>query len=117
MTRSKQVEGDTMADEEYYKATTFEEKWKALTKGVWTAEQRRQSAEQVAYLCQCSKCPSYANTGEDAGVFCTLGKSGRIQEQKGCLCDQCPLTKMMNLRWQYYCTEGNAYDRSELKNE
>ena len=104
-----------MADEEYYQATTFEEKYKALTKGKWTPESLKQSTEQVAYMCMCGKCPSYAETEEHQLVFCTLGKSDRIQEQKGCLCDQCPLTRMMNLRWKYYCIEGSAYELSDLK--
>ena len=104
-----------MADEEYYKASTFEGKYKALTKGEWTPKLRKQSAEQVAYMCMCGKCCSYIKTGENQLVFCTISKSDSIQEQKGCLCSQCPLTKMMNLRWQYYCTDGNAYELSDSK--
>ncbi|MHA2059910.1 MAG: DUF2769 domain-containing protein [Candidatus Ranarchaeia archaeon] len=103
-----------MADESYYKATTFEEKFKLLATGEWTPKLRKESAEQVAYMCQCAKCPTYQGTGETILVFCTLGKSDHIQQEKECLCPQCGVTKTMSMRWTHYCTQGSAYDRSNF---
>jgi hypothetical protein len=106
-----------MADEEYYKANSFEEKMNTLMKGEWKPEQIQKSAEQVAYMCKCGQCPSYTETGETETVFCTIGKSDKIKEKQGCLCEQCPLTNMLKLRWKYYCMEGSAYELSDLKKE
>ena len=103
-----------MADEAYYNASTYEEKFKVLMTGEWTPELRKKSAEQIAYMCLCGKCPSYEGTEATQLVFCTLGKSEKIPEQKVCLCDQCGVTKTMNMRWTYYCTEGSAFALSDL---
>ncbi|MFX1565586.1 MAG: DUF2769 domain-containing protein [Promethearchaeota archaeon] len=47
-------------------------------------------------------------------AYCTFSKANFIQEQKGCLCAECPITKTMNLRWEYYCIQGSATDLSDL---
>lgn len=103
-----------MADEEYFKASTFEEKFKVLAKGEWTPKKARQSAEQLAYMCRCGKCPSYLGTGETQLVFCSLGKSDRIHQQRNCLCKQCGVTKTMSMRWDSYCMKGSALELSDL---
>lgn len=103
-----------MADiEERWTTATFEEKYKAMMASMTEKEQKR-SAEQVAYICKCRTCPTYTESGETNIVFCNLGKSGAIQEQKGCLCSTCPVTKTMSLRWEYYCIRGSAVDLSDL---
>ncbi|MFQ5834192.1 MAG: DUF2769 domain-containing protein, partial [Candidatus Thorarchaeota archaeon] len=91
----------------------FEEKYGAMMAGMSEAEQKR-SAEQVLHLCQCDRCPTSTGAGETNAVLCTLGKSGVIQEQKGCLCSECSITKTMSLRWNYYCTQGSALELSNL---
>ena len=102
--------------EEMFKNATFEEKVTMLWSKM-TERQKRESIEQVRYTCKdfCGKCPSYQGTGEQSLAFCMEGKSNVIKEKKGCLCGQCPLTKTMSLRWEYYCTEGIALERSDIK--
>ena len=100
--------------EEYYNATTFEEKMKLLY-GQMSEKQKRDSREQVIYTCRnfCGKCSSYEGTGENSLAFCMEGKSSIITEKKDCLCKQCPISKTMSLRWGYYCTEGSAMELSQ----
>ncbi len=74
----------------------------------------KRSAEQVIHLCQCNKCSTNTETGEVNAVFCTFGKSEMINDQKGCLCSTCAITKTMSLRWDYYCTRGSALELSDL---
>ncbi|HDZ18035.1 hypothetical protein LCGC14_1112860 [marine sediment metagenome] len=102
-----------MSDEDYY-AANFEEKMKMLH-GKMSEKQKRDSREQVIYMCRdyCGKCPSYEGTGEDSLAFCMEGKSSLITEKKTCLCGQCPITKTMSLRWGQYCTDGSAMDLSQ----
>jgi hypothetical protein len=103
-----------MPNEEDFKTGSFETRYQLLTGGNWTPKAVKQSAEQLAYMCLCGKCQSYTGTGEDQLVFCTIGKSERIQQQKSCLCKQCGVTKTMNMRWAYYCTNGSAFQLSDL---
>ena len=100
--------------EENYKTATFEEKMKMIY-GKMSAKQQKNSREQVIYMCReyCGNCPTYKGTGEESLAFCMVGKSPVITEKKGCLCGQCPITRTMSLRWQYYCTEGTATELSQ----
>ena len=63
--------------------------------------------------CICKGCPSWAECGEK-GAFCfpTIGKSGCIKAEKGCICGGCPLTKIMGLRHGYYCIRGSEKEQS-----
>jgi hypothetical protein len=106
-----------MADEAYFKASTFEEKYKVLATGKWTPADRKRSAEQLAYMCLCGSCPSYVGTGETQLVFCTIGKSESMPKQRECLCVKCGVTRTMSMRWKYYCTEGSAFELSDLTEE
>lgn len=103
------------SDEEKFPAATFEEKFKMLA--VMSDTDRERASENVLYICKdyCGKCPTNQGTGEINLAFCTLGKSTVIQEQKGCLCGQCPITKTMSLRWDYYCIRGKALELSEAE--
>ena len=100
--------------EEYYKATTFEEKMEMLYSKM-SEKEKQDSREQVIYMCReyCGKCPSHEGTGEESLAFCMVGKSSVITEKKACLCGQCPITKTMSLRWRYYCTDGTAMELSQ----
>ena len=100
--------------EEYYKATTFEEKMEMLYSKM-SEKEKKDSREQVIYMCRdyCGKCPSHEGTGEESLAFCMVGKSSVITEKKACLCGQCPITKMMSLRWGHYCTDGTAMEFSQ----
>ncbi|MFX0208478.1 MAG: DUF2769 domain-containing protein [Candidatus Hodarchaeota archaeon] len=101
--------------EEDFTTSAFEEKMKMLAY-MSEADQQR-SAENVIGFCEdfCKKCPSYEGTGETKLAFCTLGKSSVILEQKGCLCPQCPIFRTMSLRWNHYCSRGNAIELSEAE--
>jgi hypothetical protein len=100
--------------EENFKTATFEEKMKMLY-GKMSEKQKRESREQVIYMCKdyCGKCPSYKGTGEEALAFCMEGKSSIITEKKACLCRECPISKSMSLRWDHYCTNGSALELSQ----
>lgn len=63
--------------------------------------------DYVLKNCICARCPSWVECGEEAG-FCLTGKSRCITQKKGCICGECPVTKMMGLKWGYYCTMGDA---------
>lgn len=76
-----------------------------------TEEQKK---EYVFANCICKKCPSYVECGEKAG-FCLVGKSSCIEEKKGCICGDCPVTKKMGLKWGYYCTNGSAKQMMEAE--
>jgi len=104
--------------EENFKTLTFEQKMQILFSKM-NERQKRESREQVIYMCKdyCGKCPSYEGTGETSLGFCTIGKSSVIKEKKGCLCGQCPITKTMSLRWEYYCTTGSALELSQAEKE
>lgn len=102
-----------MIDDVSFKDKTFEEKIQIM-EGM-TEKEISDSIEQLKFFCKgyCGKCPSYQGTGETHLAFCSLGKSQKIQGKKGCLCKQCPVYKMMSLRWEYYCVEGSALKLSK----
>ncbi|MHA1258515.1 MAG: DUF2769 domain-containing protein [Candidatus Heimdallarchaeaceae archaeon] len=83
--------------EEDFPSATFEEKMTILLK--MSDEEKKRSAEQIPYMCLCSKCPS----------------SEVIKEQKGCLCNQCPISKTMSMRWDHYCIRGDAMQLSDTE--
>ncbi|MHA1300672.1 MAG: DUF2769 domain-containing protein [Candidatus Helarchaeota archaeon] len=100
--------------EENFKNTTFEEKMNMLYSKM-SEKQMKDSRKQIMYMCKdyCGKCPSYKGTGEVSLAFCINGKSSIITEPKTCLCGQCPISKMMSLRWGHYCTNGSAIELSQ----
>ena len=101
--------------DESFKDKTFEEKIKIMEE--MTEKQIREGFEQTKFMCKdyCGNCPSYQGTGETNLAFCAVGKSAKIKEKKGCLCSQCPVSKMMSYRWEYYCIEGSAIDLSNAE--
>ena len=101
-----------MIDDESFKDKPYEEKIKIMS-GM-TDKEISDGLEQIKFICKdyCGKCPSYHGTGETNLAFCSIGKSSLIIEKKGCLCKTCPVYKMMSLRWEYYCTDGNAMELS-----
>jgi hypothetical protein len=102
-----------MADIETWAKDSFEAKYRAMMAGMSESDIKR-SAEQVLYLCQCHKCPTNEKTGEMNAVYCSLGKSLIVTEQRGCQCLNCAITKTMSLRWDYYCIRGSAAELSDL---
>lgn len=73
--------------------------------------------------CQCMHCPSYStgckiksmpenilhmmenieNVEHFEGMFCAFEKSKCIHEDKGCVCDTCPVHKQYQLNKDDYC--------------
>lgn len=102
-------------DEDTFKNLPFEEKIKIMD--VMTEQQKNEGLEQIKFICKdyCGKCPSQNGTGETNFAFCSIGKSSLITEKKGCLCKVCPVTKMMGLRWEYYCTKGSTLELSNAE--
>ncbi len=56
--------------------------------------------------CVCGSCPSYLEG--DSGFFCSLGKSQKSLEKKGCICNTCGNWEEVGLSAGYYCAEGRA---------
>ena len=104
-----------MIDDEDFKQLPFEDKVKIMN-GM-TESQINEGLKQIEFICKdyCGKCPSYQGTGEVNLAFCSIGKSSLIKEKKGCLCKHCPVTRMMSLRWDYYCIKGNAQELSKTE--
>lgn len=103
-----------MANEENFRNASFEEKYRMFMGADVRPSDVKRSAEQAASMCLCVKCPSYAGTDETGLVFCTIGKSTKIQENKGCLCPSCAISRTMSLRWDAYCIKGDAASLSDL---
>jgi hypothetical protein len=70
-------------------------------------EEQMKKKQMLEGMCTCRGCPTYAGTGENQVMFCSMGKSGVITEEKGCTCGECPVTPEMGLTKLYYCTKGN----------
>jgi len=102
-------------DEDPFKNLPFEGKIKIMSE--MTEKEISDGIEQIKFICKdyCGKCPSYLGTGENKLAFCSIGKGSQIKEKKGCLCKQCPVTKMMSLRWEYYCIESSAVEQSNAE--
>ena len=100
--------------EEDFKNAPFEVKMQMMV-GKMTEKQKRENREQVIYMCKdyCGKCASHEGTGEEGLAFCMEGKSSIITVKKACLCGGCPISRMMSLRWGFYCTDGSATELSE----
>jgi hypothetical protein len=82
-----------------------------------------------ANLCVCKNCPTY-NAAIEASIkhyrsmgdtapdnrslheqalgtyFCYYDKSGRIRDDKGCICKSCPVGKQAKLVNSFYCIRG-----------
>jgi|Deesub1362B_J571_1020462.scaffolds.fasta_scaffold00192_5 hypothetical protein len=97
-----------------YVKESFEDKMASL-KGL-SEEEMAKRLESMRDVCKsyCGECPSYTGTGESSLVFCAMGKSSIITEEKGCLCPSCPVTDMMSLRWKFYCIRGSGKEQAGL---
>ncbi len=103
--------------DEQFPTATYEEKVKMMALAHMSEVDQKRSVENLIGFCEeyCGKCPTYEGSGETALGFCTIGKSSIIQEQKGCLCVQCPISRTMSLRWDHYCVQGKAMELSEAE--
>lgn len=96
-------------------AETYEKKMEAMKS--LSEEEIAKKIQEVKETCKsfCGECPTYTGTGEKELGFCATGKSKIIKEEKGCLCSSCPVTGMMSLRWEYYCTRGSGREQAAAK--
>jgi len=94
---------------------SFEEKMEMM-KNI-SSEEMMKKFEEMKEICKnyCGECPSYTGTGETELVFCSTGSSAIIRVEKGCLCPNCPVTRMMSLRWEFYCTRGSAKEQAGIE--
>jgi hypothetical protein len=70
-------------------------------------EEQVRHSRRLMGMCICRDCPSYKGTGETQVLFCEVGKSSAITEERGCTCGMCPVTPQMGLTKLYYCTKGS----------
>ncbi len=80
--------------------------------GETSPEKLKKREEMVISMCICPECPSWVECGEKGGYcFETIGKSGGISEEKGCICLGCPVANKLGLDYMYYCTRGSAKEQ------
>lgn len=95
-------------------AETFEEKMAAM--GDMSEEETAQMIEDIKGTCKnfCGECPTYTGTNETELAFCAQGRSKIISEEKGCLCPGCPISRKLNMRWDYYCRNGSGMEQAGI---
>jgi hypothetical protein len=80
-----------------------------------SAEQMEHRKHMVLELCTCPGCPSWVECGEDGGsCHPTIGRSGCIEEESGCICPSCPVTEKMNPNHDWCCTRGSEKEQSAM---
>ena len=77
-------------------------------------EEQVRHRRKLMGMCICRDCPSYKDTGETQLLFCSLGKSSAITEERGCICGGCPVTPQMGLTKFYYCTKGSESQQRDI---
>jgi len=89
------------------------DKWEEMMKKFMALPEteRMKQLKQSKAMCICTGCPSYAGIGETELLFCGVGKSSIIKEEKGCSCGLCPVVAHMGLTRLYYCTRGNEREQ------
>ena len=89
------------------------DEWEKMMKDMMAIPEaeRTKLMEQAKTMCICTKCPSYSGTGEIKVLFCSIGKSSIIKEEKGCSCGLCPVVPHMGLTRLYYCTRGSEKEQ------
>jgi hypothetical protein len=88
---------------------TFEQAMEMMSQ--MSEQERKAAVEELTDLCICSTCPTYVGTGETELLFCIVGTSDVISEDKGCPCPACPVTPRIGLRWNDYCLKGSGQQR------
>lgn len=77
--------------------------------------ERDAKVAELSKLCTCATCPTYKGTGETKLLFCALGKSAVIKNEKECICPACPVTPAVELKWNFYCTRGSGLQQGRKK--
>lgn len=75
-----------------------------------TKEERQQRQEYVLKNCKCKGCPTYVE-GDDPVGYCfpPIGTSRKIQWEKECICETCPIWKEFELEHTHYCTRCSEF--------
>lgn len=75
--------------------------------GVETMEEveYRKRQDYVVKNCKCAKCPTYIAGDAPVGYcFPLIGTSKKIQWEKECVCETCPIYGEYDLTHTFYCT-------------
>jgi len=79
------------------------------------------SEKESLKQCICERCPTYLDCSrhgtkkEKAFCFPTIGKSGCISKEKGCICGACQVHRKMNLANYYFCIKGSEEQQNRQK--
>jgi hypothetical protein len=77
------------------------------------SQEMEEKKKMVLAMCVCPDCPSWQECGEDGGYcFPSIGKSTCITEQNGCICGGCPVTRKLELKNIYFCTDGSEMEQN-----
>lgn len=61
--------------------------------------------DYVTKKCKCPSCPTYVKGDAPTGYcFPLIGTSKKIQWEKDCVCETCPIYKEYELTHTFYCT-------------
>ena len=68
-------------------------------------DEHRKKQDYVVKNCRCAKCPTYIAGDAPVGYcFPLIGTSKKIQWEKSCVCETCPIYKEYGLTHTFYCT-------------
>ncbi|MEK7773502.1 MAG: DUF2769 domain-containing protein [Deltaproteobacteria bacterium] len=68
-------------------------------------EEHRKGQDYVVKSCRCAKCPTYVAGDAPVGYcFPLIGTSRKIQWEKECVCETCPIYTEYGLTHTFYCT-------------
>lgn len=70
-------------------------------------EARNKMLGEAKAMCICADCSTYGGTGETQRLFCGIGRSSRIRNEKDCLCVVCPIAVHLEFTHDYYCARGS----------
>ena len=75
--------------------------------GIETMERKdfQKKQDYVLKSCKCPGCPTYVKGDNPVGYcFPLIGTSKKIQWEKDCICETCPIWKEYELDHTHYCT-------------
>jgi len=78
-------------------------------------QQDKKLIDNLRSKCTCGACPTFKGTGETTLLFCYMGKSSKIKNQKGCICGGCPVKKQQGLKKVYFCLFGTEAEQQKAK--
>lgn len=80
-------------------------------------DEHQKMFDYVQKNCKCPECPTYVEGDTPVGYcFPVVGTSKKIQWEKECICESCPIFKEFELNHNHYCTRCSQYCQN-LKRE